>query len=139
MAGCRSQSDGRWNQGYPGNPVITNAYKEGIPGNGKPPAGSMIVKDRVIQKKEPCVPLFWGGAGHPKIGFFDREGFQEIPGHEWMGISQLLHDAASDTFKHFGSDSSFGKRICYQCHTLVTAEDFLFTISFHELRPKVNG
>ncbi len=28
-----------------GNPVMINAYKEGIPGNGKPfPEGSMIVK-----------------------------------------------------------------------------------------------
>src|SRR5208283_5337053 len=88
--------------------------------------GSMIVKIEWF-KKEPCVPLFCGGAGHPKIGFVHREGFQEIPGHEWMGYAQFLYDAASDAFKFFGSDSSFGRKICCQCHTLVTARDFIFT------------
>ena len=43
-------------------------------------------KDRVVQKKEPCVPLFGDSAGHPKIGCVHREGFQEIPGDERMGI-----------------------------------------------------
>ena len=60
----------------PGNPVMINAYKEGIPGNGKPfPEGSMTVKIEWSKKKERCVPLFCGGAGHPKIGFVHREGF----------------------------------------------------------------
>ena len=60
----------------PGNPVMINAYKEGIPGNGKPfPEGSMTAKIEWSKKKERCVPLFCGGAGHPKIGFVHREGF----------------------------------------------------------------
>jgi hypothetical protein len=41
-----------------GNPVITNAYKEGIPGDGKPPAGSMIVKIESSKKKNPVSPYF---------------------------------------------------------------------------------
>jgi hypothetical protein len=59
--------------------------------------------------------------------FVHREEFQEIPGHEWMGYAQFLYDAASDTFKPYGSDSSFEKKICYQCHTRVKAQDFIFT------------
>jgi len=75
----------------PGNPVMINAYKEGIPGNGKPfPEGSMTVKIEWSKKKERCVPLFCGGAGHPKIGFVHREGFQEISGHQWMGICPVF-------------------------------------------------
>jgi hypothetical protein len=64
-----------------GNPAMINAYKEGIPGNGKPfPEGVAVVKIEWSQKKDPCVTLFCGGAGHPEIGFVHREGFQEIPG-----------------------------------------------------------
>ena len=66
-----------------GNPVMINAYKEGIPGNGRPfPEGSMIAKIEWSKKKERCVPLFCGRAGHSKIGFVHREGFQEISGRE---------------------------------------------------------
>jgi hypothetical protein len=69
MAGCRGESDGGI-KAILGNPVMINAYKEGIPGNGKPfPEGSMIVKIE-------C--------------FVHREGFQEIPGHEWMGICPVF-------------------------------------------------
>ena len=37
--------------------------------------------------------------------------------------------------QRLGTDSSFGKKICHQCHTLVKAKDFIF----HELPQKVNG
>jgi len=40
--------------------------------------------------------------------------------HEHRGL-------ASDTFKPYGSDSSFGKKVCYQCHTLVKERDYIFT------------
>jgi len=46
-----------------GNPVMINAYKEGIPGNGRPfPEGSMIAKIEWSKKKERCVALFCGRA-----------------------------------------------------------------------------
>lgn len=37
-----------------------------------------------------------------------------------------IYDAASDSFKPYGSDSSFGKE-CYQCHMLVKDKYFIFT------------
>ena len=41
-----------------GNALMINAYKEGIPANGKPfPEGSMIVNIE-WSKKEPYVPYF---------------------------------------------------------------------------------
>ncbi len=47
----------------PGNPVMIDAYKEGIPGNGKPfPEGSMTAKIEWSKKKERCVALFCGRA-----------------------------------------------------------------------------
>jgi len=66
---------------------MIKAYQEGIPGNGKLfPDGVMTVKIEWSKKKEPCVPLFCGSPGYPEIGFVHPEGFQEIPGHEWLGI-----------------------------------------------------
>ncbi|HUB45310.1 MAG TPA: cytochrome P460 family protein [Acetobacteraceae bacterium] len=45
------------------NDVMINAYKEGVPGNGKQfPDGSTIVKIEWSQKK-PVVPLLRDGAG----------------------------------------------------------------------------
>lgn len=59
-----------------GNPLMINAYKEGIPGNGKPfPEGSVIHSDR---------------ARHPRLGSAHCEGFREIPRHEWVGIWQVF-------------------------------------------------
>jgi hypothetical protein len=43
------------------------------------------------------------------------------------GHAQFLYDAASNTFKPYGADSSFGKKICYQCHTRVASRDSIFT------------
>jgi hypothetical protein len=52
---------------------------------------------------------------------------EKSPDTSGWGYAQFLYDASSDTFKPFGSDSSFGKNVCYQCHTAVTARDFIFT------------
>jgi hypothetical protein len=40
-----------------------------------------------------------------------------------MGYAQFLYDAASDTFTPYGKDSSFGRKVCYLCHTLVKDRD----------------
>ena len=56
------------------NDTMINAYREGIPGNGKPfPEGPMIAKIE-WSPKEPRVPLFSDGPGHTQIGFVHREG-----------------------------------------------------------------
>jgi hypothetical protein len=107
------------------NPVMINAYREGVPGNGKPfPEGSMIARIEWSKKKGPASPYFVEVPDALEIGFVHREGFPDTSG--W-GCAQFLYDPASDTFKPFGSDSSFGKKICYQCHTLVTTKDYIFT------------
>ena len=61
----------------------------------------------------------------PTVSFIvkDSKRFPETSG--W-GYARFIYDAASDTFKPYGSDSSFGKG-CYQCHTLVKAKDYIFT------------
>jgi Cytochrome P460 len=111
-----------------GNPVMINAYKEGSPGDGKPfPEGSMIVKIEWTKKQNPVSPYFVEVPDTLKSVSFIEKDSKRFPDTSGWGYAQFLYDAASDTFKPFGSDSSFGKKVCYQCHTAVTARDFIFT------------
>ena len=115
---------------------MVNAYKEGIPGNGKPfPEGSMIVKIEWSKKKNAVSPYFVEVPDTLKSVSFIENDSKRFPDTSGWRYAQFLYDAAPDTFKPFASASSFGKTICYQCHTLVTAKDFIFTSS----PPKVNG
>ena len=57
------------------NPVMIEAYRAGVPGNGKPfPDGSKIAKIEWKPKKNDGSPLFREGAGHLAGHFFHREG-----------------------------------------------------------------
>jgi hypothetical protein len=72
------------------NPVMIDAYKAGVPGNGKPfPDGSKIAKIEWKLKKSTEAPFFRERAGHLARHLFHREGHQEIPGHEGMGIRRV--------------------------------------------------
>lgn len=109
-----------------GNTVMINAYKEGIPGNGKPfPEGSIIVKISWSKKKSPVYPMATEPDTLDTVQMIvkDSKRFPETSG--W-GYARFLYDAASDTFKPYGSDSSFAKE-CYQCHTIVKGRDYIFT------------
>lgn len=110
------------------NPVMTNAYKEGIPGNGKPfPEGSMIVKIEWNKTPNPVSPYSVNVPGALKSISFIEKDSRRFPDTSGWGYAQFLYDAASKTFKPFGSDSSFGKKVCHHCHTIVKARDFIFT------------
>ena len=51
-----------------GNPVMINAYGEGIPGNGRRFAQGAMVERLMGPRKELQVVVPCGGAGHSKIG-----------------------------------------------------------------------
>lgn len=111
-----------------GNPVMINAYKEGIPGDGKPfPEGSIDCKNRVVKKKSSVSPYFLEVPDTLKSVSFIAKDSKRFPDTSGWEYAQFLCDPASDTFKPYGSDASFGKKVCYQCHTLVTARDLIFT------------
>ena len=59
------------------NTTMMDAYREGIPGNGKSFSrmNSKIVKIEWSQKKNTDSPLFRDGARHSEIGFVHREAF----------------------------------------------------------------
>jgi hypothetical protein len=109
------------------NPVMINAYREGIPGNGKPfPEGSITVKIEWSKKKNPVSPYAVMVPDTLKSVSFILKDSKRFPDASGWGYAQFLYDAASDTFKPFGSDSSFGK-VCYACHTVVKEKDYIFT------------
>ena len=69
-----------------GNPVMINAYKAGIPGNGKPfPDGAKMAKVHWNVKKLETFSLR-GGARHPARRRLDGEGQQEVRGQRRMGL-----------------------------------------------------
>jgi hypothetical protein len=85
-----------------------------------------IVKIEWSKKRTLCPPIR-RCAGHPKSVAFIEKDSKRFPDANGWGYAQFMYNAASDTFKPYGSDSSFGKKVCHRCHTLVKARDFIFT------------
>ena len=109
------------------NPVMISAYKEGIPGNGKPfPEGSKIVKIEWVKKKNSVSPYFVEIPDTLKsLSFIEKDSKRFPDTHGWA-YAQWEYDAASDTFKP-SSLSLTGHECGYACHTIVATHDYLFT------------
>ena len=106
------------------NPVMIDAYRAGIPGNGKPfPDGSKMAKIHWNAKKsaEAPEPTIVPDTLHD-IDFMVRDSrrFPDTGGWAW---AQFDYDSATDTFKPYGSGTNCG----YECHTIVKAKDYVFT------------
>jgi hypothetical protein len=105
-----------------GNPVMINAYKAGIPANGKPvPDGAKMAKVHWVPKKSEFFPDATVPGVQHDVDFMvkDSKRFGEVGG--W-GYAVFRYDAASDTFKPGttadtppqGNDARCG----VACHTL---------------------
>src|SRR3954451_17947068 len=83
-----------------GNPAMIDAYKEGVPGNGKPfPDGAKMAKVHWTPKKNetaPGQPLVAGPLHDVDFMAKDSKRFTESGG--W-GYGAFIYDAASQTFK----------------------------------------
>jgi Cytochrome P460 len=109
------------------NPVMINAYRAGIPGNGKPfPDGSKLAKIEWKPKKNAEAPF---SVNVPDtlagIGFMEKDG-NRFPDSGGWGYAQFSHDPASDTFtpdEKYVGDAKCG----VACHTIVAAKDYVFT------------
>lgn len=109
-----------------GNQVIIEAYKKGVPKEGMPfPDGSAIVKVAYSEVKNPVFPAALEPAVLQRIEIMLKDSKRFATTGGW-GYARFPYDAASDTFKVYGADPSFANE-CYQCHTLVTNRDFVFT------------
>jgi mono/diheme cytochrome c family protein len=115
-----------------GNPVMIDAYKAGIPGNGKPfPDGAKMAKVHWIAKVdagEPGAPTVPGPQHDVDLMVKDSRRFADSGG--W-GYGVFEYDAASDKFRlgnltdkpPQGNDATCG----FTCHTAVKAKDYVFT------------
>ena len=73
-----------------GNPVMIDAYKKGVPGNGEPfPDGAKMAKIHWNPKKARDVSQPADGAGYPARRRFHGEGQQEVRGQRRMGMGRV--------------------------------------------------
>jgi len=106
------------------NDAMIEAYRQGIPGNGKPfPEGSKIVKIEWSSKKNAESPYFVMVPDTLKSVSFIEKDTKKFPDTNGWAYAQFLYDAASDSFTPHGSDAKCG----YACHTTVAAKDYIFT------------
>ena len=114
-----------------GNPAMINAYKAGIPDNGKPfPDGAKMAKVHWIAKKAtfPSEPLVATTQHDVDFMVKDSKRFADSGGWGWAVFD---YDPASDTFKPGdltgkppqGNDAKCG----FACHTIVKSRDYVFT------------
>ena len=106
------------------NPVMIEAYRAGIPGNGKPfPDGSRIAKIHWKPKKsaDAPAPTSVPDSLHD-VDFIARDS-KRFAGTGGWGYAQFNYDTASDSFAPEGTGTDCG----YACHTIVTAKDYIFT------------
>jgi hypothetical protein len=118
------------------NPVMIDAYKEGVPGNGKPfPDGSKIAKIEWRPKKLTSPPF---SASTPDtvpgdltvVEFIEKDSKRFSDTHGW-GYGMFDYDASSGRFTPAtlagkppqGNDAKCGAA----CHTLAASEDYIFT------------
>src|SRR3954463_2708932 len=106
------------------NPVMIDAYRAGVPGNGKPfPDGSKIAKLHWKMKKSTEAPAPTVVPDTLENADFIERDSKRFPDTGGWGYAQFNYDPASDTFTPDGSDASCG----HACHTIVAAKDYIFT------------
>jgi hypothetical protein len=115
-----------------GNPAMIDAYKAGIPGNGKPfPDGAKMAKihwNAKVNEMAPGAPTV-GGALHD-VDFMVKDSKRFADGNGW-GYAVFKYDAASDAFTPGtqadqppqGNDAKCG----VACHTIAQKQDYVFT------------
>ena len=115
-----------------GNPAMIDAYKEGVPGNGKPfPDGAKMAKVHWTPKKQeaypgqPIVP----GTQHD-VDFMVKDSKRFADGGGW-GYAMFVYDTASDTFRPANTTDSppqeHDAKCGFACHTVVQNRDYVFT------------
>ncbi len=113
------------------NPVMIEAYKAGIPGNGKPfPDGSKMAKIHWNPTKMETFPAATVPGTQHDVDFMvkDSKRFADSGGWGWAVFE---YDAASDMFRPGtltdkppqGNDAKCG----LACHTIVKTRDYVFT------------
>jgi hypothetical protein len=119
-----------------GNPVAIDAFRAGIPGNGRPfPDGAKMAKVEWRPKKSPDVPYDINVPGAVyDLDFMVKDAKRFADSGGW-GYAVFKYDAASGTYTPAtqthkppqGNDARCGSA----CHTIVKAKDYVFTDYAH--------
>jgi len=109
------------------NDVMINAYRDGVPDNGKPfPDGSKVTKIEWSFKKNPVSPYFVNIPDTLKTVAFIVKDTKRFPNTHGWAYAQWAYDPASDSFSPSELDPS-GAECGFECHSRVSAHDYIFT------------
>ncbi len=114
-----------------GNPVMIDAYRAGIPGNGKPvPDGAKMAKVHWKPKPNAFFPDATVPGALQNVDFMEKDSKRFADSGGW-GYAVFDYNAASATFTPGtragtppqGNDAKCG----FACHTRAKASDYVFT------------
>ena len=107
------------------NPTMIDAYRAGIPGNGKPfPDGSKIAKIEWKPKVNTEAPFSVRVPDVLQDVFFIEKNNKRFPDTKGWAYAAFDYDAPSDMFK---PDPTGVVKCGFACHTRVAAKDYIFT------------
>jgi hypothetical protein len=105
------------------NPIMIEAYKAGVPGNGQPfPDGSKIAKLQWKPKKSTEAPFAVDVPDVFSQAFVMEKDSKRFPESGGWGYALFNYEAASDTFTADPSPANCG----HACHVAVKAKDYIF-------------
>jgi len=115
-----------------GNPAMIEAYKTGIPGNGKPfPDGARMAKIHWTAKKDegqPGEPIVPGALHDVDFMVKDSKRFSDSGGWGWAAFE---YDLASETFRPGDTSDTppqeHDAKCGFACHTIAAGKDYVFT------------
>lgn len=115
-----------------GNPVVIDAFRAGIPGNGKPfPDGSRMAKVEWRPKRKPEAPYDFKMPGAIyDLDFMVKDAKKFADSNGW-GYAVFVYDAKSGGYRPGtqahqppqANDAKCGAA----CHTIVKSKDYVFT------------
>jgi hypothetical protein len=114
-----------------GNPVMIDAYRAGIPGNGRPvPDGAKMAKIHWVPKKNPYFPTATVQGAQHDVDFMVKDSKRFADGGGW-GYAVFRYNAATRTFTPGtsadqppqGNDAKCG----VACHTIAKDRDYVFS------------
>lgn len=107
-----------------GNPTMIDAYRTGIPGNGKPfPEGSKIAKLEWKLKKMAESPFAVNVPDTLQDVFLIEKDSKRFPDTKGWGYAVFDYQPASDAFK---PDPTGTVSCGFACHTIVKDKDYIF-------------
>ncbi len=107
------------------NPTMIDAYRAGVPANGKPfPDGSKIAKIEWKPKKNSEAPFSVSVPDSLQDVFFIEKNSKRFPDTKGWAYAAFDYDPQSDTYK----PDPTGVVTCgFTCHSKVANKDYIFT------------